>query len=104
MNMKRNMGVGEKMREKQREKEIWQWWRNEKKRKKAKSKHVGGTVKTKNDFQILTIHTQNVNTEQCTQVTIHFLCMPHISRLNNKQTSGVSRGVSRLHACDFMIL
>lgn len=46
MNMKWNMGVGEKVREKQREKEIWQWWKDEKKQK-DKSKHVGGYSKNK---------------------------------------------------------
>jgi len=47
MNMKRNMGVGEKMREKQREKEIWQWWRNEKKEKRQSQNMLVATVKTK---------------------------------------------------------
>ncbi len=76
-NMKRNMGAGEKERVKQRERErdmaVVERWKG----KKDKSKYVGGySEKQQWLFKILIIHTQSVNTEQWTQVTIHFLCMP----------------------------
>ncbi len=96
-NMKRNMGAGEKERDTEREKKLWQWWRDEKKKR-----HVKICWKLQKQWLSNTDHSYT----KCEHWAMHsghhslFVYASHISRLNDKQTSGVSRGVSRLHAFD----
>ncbi len=76
-NMKRNMGAGEKERVKQRERErdmaVVERWKG----KKDKSNMLVATAKNNNDFlKYWYSYTKCEHSEQWTQVTIHFLCMP----------------------------